>query len=47
MLAGWLRTKVSAYVDDVTVFVSCRLEITAVQQMLAKQERVTGAKINS
>ena len=45
-LAGPLSAKVSAYADDITVFVSCRLDIMAVKAAAVKNERTAGAKIN-
>ena len=43
---GPVRAKVSAYADDVTVFVSRGEDIVAVKEALARYEFVTGAKIN-
>ena len=41
--AGCVRAKVSAYADDITVFVSRRL---AVEKAVGRYEEVVGAKIN-
>ena len=38
--------KVSAYADDIFVFVSHRMDILAVKKAVEKYEEVTGAKIN-
>ena len=44
--AGCLRVMVSVYTDDITVFVSCRLDIKAVKKVFERYEEVAGAKIN-
>ena len=44
--AGRVRAKVSAYADDITVFVSCRIDILAVKEVVARYEKVAGAKVN-
>ena len=41
-----IRAKVSAYADDITVFVSRRLNILAGKKVVEKYEEVAGAKIN-
>ena len=41
-----LSAKVSAYVDDLIVFGSHRLDIKAVKKVVARYEQVAGAKIN-
>ena len=41
-----LRAKFSVYADDITVFVSCRLDIEAVKKAIEKYKEVAGAKIN-
>ena len=41
--AGPLSAKVSAYADDITVFVSHRLDIKAVKKAVARYERMAGA----
>ena len=41
-----VRAKVSAYADDITVFVSRRLDILAVKKAVERYEEVAGAKIN-
>ena len=43
---GSLSAKVSAYADDINVFVSCRLDIKPVKNAVAKYEQIEGAKIN-
>ena len=43
--AGTLSARVSAFVDDITVFVSCRLHIKAVK-VVGEYERIAGAKVN-
>ena len=45
--AGPLTARVSAFADDITVFVSCRLDIKAVTTAVGKYERIVGAKVNS
>ena len=44
--AGPLMTRVSAFTDDITVFVSCRLDIKAVKKAVSDYERIAGAKVN-
>ena len=41
-----LSAKVSAYADDIPVFVSCRLDIKFVKKAVARYEQIAGAKIN-
>ena len=43
--AGRVRAKVSAFADDITVFVFCRLDILAVKKAVERYEKVAGAKI--
>lgn len=40
------RAGVSAYADDVSMFVSCRNDIEVVQKALERYKKVTRAKIN-
>ena len=44
--AGPLTTRVSAFADDITVFVSRRLDIKAVKEVVVEYERIAGAKVN-
>ena len=44
--AGPLTARVSAFADDITVFVSCRLDIKAVKKAVSEYERIAGAKVN-
>lgn len=44
--SGGGRARVSAYVDQIFIFVSCRNEIKVVQKALKRYEMVTGVKIN-
>ena len=44
--AGLLSARVSASADDITVFVSCRLDIKAVKEAVVEYERIAGAKVN-
>ena len=44
--AGPLTARVSAFADDITVFVSRRLDIKAVKKAVSEYERVAGAKVN-
>ncbi len=37
---------ISAYADDITVFVSIRLDILAVKKAVERYEKVAGAKVN-
>ena len=43
---GRVRAKVSAYADDITVFVSRRFDILAVKKAVQRYEEVAGAKNN-
>ena len=45
-LAGCVRAKDSAYVDDIPVFVSHRSDIKVVKKALKRYEEVAGVKIN-
>ena len=44
--AGPLTARVSAFADDITVFVSCCLDIEAVKKAVGEYERIAGAKVN-
>ena len=44
--AGPPTARVSAFADDITVFVSRRLDIKAVKKAVGEYERITGAKVN-
>ena len=44
--AGPLTARVSAFADDITVFVSRRLDIKAVKEAVVEYERIAGAKVN-
>ena len=44
--ASPLTAKASVYSNDITVFVSRRLDIKAVKQAVARYEQIEGAKIN-
>ena len=44
--AGHLTARVSAFADDITVFVSHRLDIKAVKKAVSEYERIAGAKVN-
>ena len=44
--AGRLAARVSAFADDITVFVSCRLDIEAVKEAVVEYERIAAAKVN-
>ena len=44
--SGPLTARVSAFADDITVFVSRRLDIEAVKKAVGKYVRIAGAKIN-
>ena len=46
LFVGPLSAKVSTYADDITVFVSSRLDIKAVKKVVARFEQIAGAKIN-
>ena len=41
-----LVARVSAFADDITVFVSCRLDTKAVKEAVVEYERIAGAKVN-
>ena len=43
---GRLAARVSAFADDITVFVPRRLDIEAVKEAVVEYERVAGAKVN-
>ena len=43
--AGCLAARVSAFADDITVFVSRRLDIEAVKEAVVEYERIAGAKV--
>ena len=45
-LAGSVHARISAYADDITVFVSSRLDILAVKKAVERYEKVAGAKVN-
>ena len=44
--AGPLTARVSAFADDITVFVSRRLDIKALKKVVGEFERIAGAKVN-
>ena len=44
--AGPLTARVSAFADDITVFISGRLDIKAVKKAVSEYERIAGAKVN-
>ena len=44
--AGPLLARVSAFADDITVFVSRRLDIKAVKKAVDEYERIAGGKVN-
>ena len=46
LFAGPLSAKVSAYTDDITVFVSHCLDTKVVKKVVAKYKHITGVKIN-
>ena len=46
LLTGSDRAKISAFADDITVFVSSRLDIMAVKIAVERYEKVAGAKVN-
>ena len=46
LFAGPLTVRVSAFKDDITVFVSHRLDIKAVKKAVAEYERIVGAEVN-
>ena len=45
-LSPIVAARVSAFADDVTVFVSRRLDIEAVKEAVVEYERIAGAKVN-
>ena len=45
-LVGRVRARVSAFADDITVFVSRRSDIDAVKKAVARYEQVAEAKVN-
>ena len=45
-LAGSVHAKISTYADDITVFVSSRLDILAVKKAVERYEKVVGTKVN-
>ena len=45
-LVGRLVARVSMFADDITVFVSRRLDIEAVKEAVVKSERIARAKVN-
>ena len=46
LFVGRLAARVSAFADDVTVFVSRRQDIEAVKEAVVEYERIAGAKVN-
>ena len=44
--AGPLTARVSVFADDITVFVSHRLDIKAVKEAVVEYERTAVAKVN-
>ena len=44
--AGRLTARVSAFADDITVFVSHRLDIKVVKEAVVEYEQIAGAKVN-
>ena len=44
--AGPLTARVSTFADDITVFVSRRLDIKALKKAVGEYERIAGAKVN-
>ena len=44
--AGPLTARVSPFADDITVFMSRRLDIKAVKKAVGEYERIAGAKVN-
>ena len=44
--AGPLTARVSAFADDITVFVSRRLDIKAVKEVVVEYKRIAGASVN-
>ena len=45
-LSGSVRAKITAFADDITVFVSRRQDIVAVKEAVARYEKVAGAKVH-
>ena len=45
-LTGPLLVKVSTFADDISVFVTCRLDIKAVKKAVTRYEETAGVKIN-
>ena len=45
-LTGSIRAKISAIADDITVFMSSRLDILAVKMAVERYIKVAGAKVN-
>ena len=43
---GPLTVRVSAFADDITVFVSHRLNIKALKKAVSEYEQIAGAKVN-
>ena len=43
---GPLTARVSAFAEDITVFVSRRLDIKVVKKVIGEYERIAGAKVN-
>ena len=46
LFAGLLTAWVSVFADDITVFVSRRLDIKALEMLVAEYERIAGTKVN-
>ena len=46
LLTGSVRAKISAFADDITVFVSSHLYIVAVKMVVARYKKVAGVKVN-
>ena len=46
LLSGSVRAKISAFADDITVFVSRHRDILAVKEAVVRYEKVAGAKFN-
>ena len=44
--ASHLTVRASAFADDITVFVSCCLDIEAVKKAVGEYEQIVGAKVN-
>ena len=45
-LTGSVRVKIFVYADDITVYVSSRLDILAVKKAVERYKKVAGAKVN-